>query len=232
MKYLGTFSMLIFSLCGCTIGPKYKSPELTYSDAWHSQEEEVPEISFEGPITTCWWQVFQDELLTKYIEKAASSNHTVLMAEANIQKARSIKKVSVSQFFPQLGLDFYGSKTYFSKNGPVFSGPSLAGGVSQTTGLPFQLQIPQIQPLYNALLDVSWELDLFGRIRNEVKNRSAMIESAEEEKKGVLLSIFAEIAMNYMELRATQQRGVLVEQNIRFLEDLQQIFQENLFAVQ
>jgi NodT family efflux transporter outer membrane factor (OMF) lipoprotein len=225
---MGIISLLGFMAASCTVGPKYKPPELTYSDEWHTQESSSVDISLQDSITTRWWEVFQDELLTKYIEKAASCNHTVLMAEANIQQARALKKVSVSQFFPQLGLDFAGSKTYFSKNGPVFSGPSLVGGVSSVTGLPFQLQIPQVQPLYNALIDVSWEIDLFGRIRNEVKARTAMIGSAEEAKKGVLLSVFSEIAMNYMQLRATQQQGVLVEQNIELLEAIEKISQENV----
>ena len=228
MRYIGIVSLLAVVTTSCTVGPKYKPPELTYSDEWHGQEAESVDLSLQESITTRWWEVFHDELLTKYIEKAAACNHTVLMAEANIQQARALKKVAVSQYLPQLGLDFNGSKTYFSKNGPVFSGPSLVGGVSSITGLPFQLQIPQIQPLYNALIDVSWEIDLFGRTRNEVKARTAMIGSAEEERKGVLLSVFAEIAMNYMQLRATQQQGVLIEANIDLLEDIQKIIQENV----
>jgi outer membrane protein, multidrug efflux system len=228
MRPIGIVSLLGVMLAGCTMGPKYKTPEITYSDEWHGEEDMTMSTFSKDPIATCWWEVFQDELLTKYIEKAAADNHTLLMAEANIQKARALKKIAASQFFPQLLLDFNGSKTYFSKNGPVFSGPSLAEGVSQMTGLPFQLQIPQIQPLYNALIDASWQLDLFGQIRNAVKVKSALIESAEETKKGVMLSIFAEIAMNYMQLRAVQQKGVLIEKNIHLLEEIQEITQKNM----
>ncbi len=92
------------------------------------------------------------------------------MAETNIKQARALKLVAASQLFPHLSLDLAGSKTYFSSNGPILSGPSLAQGLSP-------------------------------------------------EKNNVLISIFAEIAMNYMELRSTQQIGKLIEHNIRLYEE-------------
>lgn len=214
------FSYIFSFLClaGCAVGPKYKQPEITFSDEWN-----VKDLSQEGflstEISSKWWEIFQDDLLTKYIEKAALSNYSVLIAEENIKQARSLKKIATSQLFPQLLLDFNGSKTYFSKNGPVIAGPSVSEGVNTNTGIPFQFQIPQIQSLYNALIDASWEIDIFGRVRNQMKAADALIGGAEEQRKNTLISIFGEIASNYMELRCSQQMGKLQEETIHLLEE-------------
>ncbi len=211
---------LISFLCftGCAVGPRYKQPEITFSDEWNLQD--LPKEGFLcTEISTKWWEVFNEDLLTKYIEKAAISNYSVLVAEENIKQARALKKIATSQLFPQLLLDFDGSKTYFSKNGPIIAGPSLSQGVNSNTGLPFQFQLPQVQSLYNALIDVGWEIDIFGKVRKGIEMSDAIIGGVEQERNKVLLSIFAEIAMNYMELRCSQEMGVLLEKNIRLLED-------------
>ena len=143
------FSLLFcFCLMGCSVGPKYKAPEITLSDTWSIPEASEDDLFASVDITTCWWELFEDPLLTKYIEKAAVSNLNVLVAESSILQVRALKMMARSQLFPQLLLDFDASKTYFSKNGPIFAGPSFAQGVSGITGLPFQIQIPQIQSLY------------------------------------------------------------------------------------
>ncbi len=218
MKQRGILGVICVCLVGCSVGPKYKPPEISLSDQWTLLDIEKSDFC-RVEASTSWWEVFKEELLTKYIEKAAVCNHSVLIAEANIKQARALKKVTASQLFPQLLLDFDGSKTYFSKNGPVLAGPSLVQGVSAITGLPFQLQFPQMQSLYNVLVDVGWEIDLFGKVRKEIEIKEALIGSSEDERNKVLISVFAEIAINYMELRSAQQMGKLLEHTIRLFEE-------------
>ncbi len=218
MKRNKIFGVLLLSLTGCAVGPKYNPPEITLSDEWSLNDLYKTDF-LQADVSVRWWEIFQEELLTKYIEKAASHNYTVLIAEQNIIQARALKTITASQLFPQLSADFDGSKTYFSKNGPIFAGPSLVQGVSGMTGLPFQIQIPQIQSLYDALIDMRWEVDIFGRIRKGVEARLAEVQKAADDKNNVLISVFAEIALNYMELRTAQQIGKLFEHNIRLLEE-------------
>ncbi len=212
------YGVLILSLAGCAVGPKYNPPEISLCDEW--TVEDLCKTSFvEAEVNPRWWEVFNDPLLTQCIEKAAAHNYNVLIAEENIRQARAIKMIATSQLFPQLLLDFNGSKTYFSKNGPVFSGPSLAEGVNTNTGLPFTLQIPQMQSLYNALIDANWEIDIFGKVRNQITAKKALVSKAEDDRNNILISIFAEIAINYMQLRRSQQIGKLLEKNIRLFEE-------------
>lgn len=198
------------------MGPNYKAPEKEICETWASDG-----VSTEA-VTVAWWEQFEDPLLSKYMRTAQECNHDVLTATSNILQARALRQIVASSFFPQLSADVSAIKTYFSKNGPVFAiGPSVGsvpGTVSSTTGLPFSLQIPQIQNLYNALIDASWEVDIFGKTRRAVEAANAEIGSAIESRNDTLISVLAEIGSNYMELRSSQAQEKLVIENIALLE--------------
>lgn len=223
MKKKGIFLPLttLIILGGCSVGPDYKAPENTVSNTWASSSY-AEAISSDTPIVQ-WWKVFNDPLLDKYITLATQYNKDVLTASSNILQARALRQIASSSFFPQLGADVNATKTYFSKNGPVFAiGPStgsIPGTVSTSSGLPFDLQIPQTQSLYNALLDASWEIDIFGKTRRTVEAANALIGQSIEERNATLISIMAEIATNYMELRSSQKLAKLIQENIALLEE-------------
>jgi outer membrane protein, multidrug efflux system len=197
------------------VGPNYRSPENSVADEWQG---EASVFSHEAPMER-WWEIFGDVLLSTYMERAALYNRDLLAAEAAILQARALRQVAASSLFPQLVANVNATKTYFSKNGPVFAGSSLTEGPSSTTGLPFQIQVPQVQNLYNVLFDASWEIDLFGKTRRTVEAAEAHIGAAIEHKNDTMISIFAEIARNYLEIRATQKRMWLIEEEIELLEE-------------
>lgn len=220
-------ALIFLFFSSCMLGPNYQSPEITVSDTWNAEND----IEKLDPISN-WWEIFGDDLLNKYIDWASSCNYDIQLAESNILKARALRQIAASQLFPQIGADLNGTKTYFSKNGPVFSIGQATGDPEDTTspvtGLPFTLQIPQIQNLYNALFDASWELDLFGKTRRSVEAAVAELESLIEEKNDVLLSIRAEVARNYIDLRQFQKRAKLLERNISLFESQLKIIQASL----
>lgn len=207
---------LVMILAGCAVGPNYQPPENTISDTWAAEN-----VASDPPVTE-WWTLFGDELLNKYILRAAEYNNDVLTAESNILQARALRQIAASSFFPRLGADVNATKTYFSKNGPIFaSSPSsgvLPGTLSPTTGLTIFPQTPQTQSLYNALFDASWEIDLFGKTRRTVEVTEAIIGRTIEQRNDTLISVMAEIARNYIELRSSQKRSQLIEENIHLLE--------------
>jgi NodT family efflux transporter outer membrane factor (OMF) lipoprotein len=206
-----------FFLGGCAVGPNYQPPETSISDTWNADAT----VSTEPPVDK-WWETFHDNLLNRYIDLASEHNYDLQVAEANILKAKALRQMIASKLFPQVSADINGVKTYFSKNGPVFEIGQAAGNPtdvsSVTTGLPFVLQIPQIQNLFNALLDASWELDLFGKTRRSVEAAQAEYESLIDRRNGVLLSTQAEVARNYIDLRASQRREQLVQKQIELSE--------------
>lgn len=210
-------SLLLLLLSGCAVGPNYQRPDTVVSDTWSADATLETALPLD-----CWWEEFHEELLTKYITLAEQHNYDLKSAEAHILEARALKQIAASKLFPQIGFDLNGTKTYFSKNGPVFEIGQASGNVPDTTstntGLPFVLQIPQIQNLFNALFDASWELDFFGKTRRGLEAATAVYESLIEQKNSVLLSIRAEIARNYFDLRGAQEKERLLQKNIELSE--------------
>lgn len=204
---------LLVVLCSCSVGPNYKTPEDTISNAWASSPVDSDAIK------TAWWEAFGDELLIKYIKLAAEYNNDLLAATSNIYQARAMRMIVASAFFPKIGADINATRTYFSKNGPVFAGSDILGVDSNPSTLPFNLQAPQLQSLFNAVLDAKWEIDVWGKTRRAVEAASAYIGQAIEERNDVLLSIMAEIANNYIELRGYQREGKLISDYIALIEE-------------
>ena len=224
--------ILSFCIClllyGCLLGPNYRPPENGVWDGWSTEPPEDPCICLYDDPPVAWWLQFNDPLLNQYIHAAAWHNNDVLIAEANILQARAMRMVTASALFPQINGDLNVTRTYFSKNGPVFA--IGLGSTNTNTGIPFQIQIPQIQSLYNALIDVSWEIDIFGKTARAVEAADAQIGSAIEHRNDVLISVLAEVARNYVELRSNQRRGELIEENIQLLEKNTYIIQRRLAA--
>ncbi len=212
--FLKHYKLFIFVLilAGCSVGPNYKTPENAIASTWAEKVEDT-----DAPLIK-WWEVFGDDLLNKYIKTAAEFNNDVLTATSNIMQARAMRQIVASAFFPQIGADVNATRTYFSKNGPVFAGNDIAGVDSTPSTLPIFLQAPQLQNLYNAVIDASWEIDIWGKTRRQVESATAYIGEKIEERNAVLLSVMAEIANNYIELRASQKESKLIEQNIQLLE--------------
>lgn len=229
-------SVLLMTLSGCMVGPDYKQPEDVIPDSWKTEEDTL--FTNQPPIAD-WWKLFQDPLLDKYIEMTAFSNYDLMALEANVVQARAMRLIAAAPLFPQLIGDFNATHSYFSKNGPVFAiglgsgsttggggsttsgtvGPITSGASSSLTGLPFALQVPQTQNLFNLLLDAAWEIDLFGKTRRNVQAAEAAIGQTIAERDDLFVTILAEVASNYMEIRSYQKQATLVEENIRYLEE-------------
>ncbi len=209
MKRLISFA-IILSLTGCMVGPNYQTPEICLVDQW-STPTDANDLT---PLTE-WWTVFNDPLLNKYIQSAAVANKNVLVAEANILQARALRQVSVAALYPHIGADLNAAEFKFSRNGLIFG---------QTPDGPN----PEARSLYNVLFDAVWELDLFGKNRRSIEAANATIESNIEERNNVLLSVMAEMARTYIEVRSYQKKKELTEANIAVLEQQLAIVRKQL----
>ena len=238
---LSLFFTLFFN--GCMVGPNYKPPINTIPDEWVETPSEDILVTNDEPYDA-WWYLFEDCLLDKYVEMAILYNNTLKTAEANILQARALRVTSAANLFPQIALDANATRTYFSKNGPLFVLSSPAGttgpvdvdpthptrplGTSGPIGTTFLSQIPQIQNLFNFLFDTIWEIDLFGRTRRGMEAADANIGSVIEQRNDILISVLAETARSYIEIRSFQQRERLTQQNIDLLEKYVNITQKRL----
>ena len=209
------------------VGPNYQAPENNVADQWSTVE--TGEISKEEPLIA-WWRVFNDPLLDKYIELAVDHNNTILAAEDNILQARALRQVAASSLFPQVNGYLDGDRMHFSKNGLFFGNPVTTAAPPAAAAAAAGAATSPFKPttsVFTALFDASWELDLFGKTRRSVQAADANIGLAIEKKRDALISVMAEIARNYIEIRSTQRNTALVEENIELLERNAEIVRQN-----
>jgi len=162
--------------------------------------------STEQPPNTDWWNSFHDEELTRLIHRAVANNLDLQLAAARVDEARAARGVAKSAFYPSVGLTT--SAERLRERVPVFN-----PGTNTAAFHPVELNNFQVG------FDSAWEIDVFGRIRNEVKAASANVRSAEENRRDVLLALLGEVASSYADLRGFQLRLEIAENNIQTQED-------------
>jgi NodT family efflux transporter outer membrane factor (OMF) lipoprotein len=143
-----------------------------------------------------WWTTFGDETLTALVEKAANSNLDLKQAEARILQARASRRIVTAGLWPSV--EATGSFTRSR------SGGTTVGGSAGTT-----------RNLYQAGLDAAWELDIFGGVRRDVEAANADVLAAVEDRGDVLVTLTAEVALNYIDLRGFQQQIVIAQNNLK-----------------
>lgn len=184
------------ALPACAVGPDYEPPKLSYADQYAAEFESV---ASGDTITAEWWRVFDDPALDDLIARAASDNLDLAVAEARLREARALRGAAVGEFFPDVSAGASVTETELSRNGQLLS--------FAPPGVDDRLT------LYDSGFDAFWELDVFGGKRRGLEAATADLQSAEEERRATMLSVMAEVARNYAELRGAQRRLAITERN-------------------
>lgn len=190
---------VLLATAGCAVGPDYRLPETDVDAAWLVE----PQARSEATIPDAWWLTLGDELLSQLLSDAGGNNRDIGVAIARVDEARTLRSAARSAFWPQLVAN--GSYTQFEQS---IESPG-AGGTLIDAGL-----IPRDVDFYNTAFDASWELDLFGGNRRRQEAASAGLGSAVANRQAVTLSVLAETASAYFELRGAHERFVIAEGNI------------------
>lgn len=212
---------LVGALCGCAVGPNYSPPKPDVPAAWrgaappHAPPSAVAQRNIEDGD---WWKSFGDPELTSLIDRALKANLAARQAVLRIEEARAERRVLAAAAWPSLDATASDTETRISERTATasllsaFSGAGTSpggapGGVS--SALP-GLQNPFSQYQYG--LTGSWEIDLFGRIRRQVEAADANTAAAVEDSRAVDVSLMAEVAAAYVDLRAAQQQRAIAEE--------------------
>lgn len=207
--------IVLLALGGCTVGPNYEKPDLQLPDAFAAAQEEpstrpaTQVVSTTQPavgVAGAWWQAFGDPELNALIEQAAQANLDLRAAEARVREARAARGVVSAGWWPEVNGGASYSRSKGSENlGPAgFAvGPGGAGGFGEEADL------------FDARFDAFWELDVFGRTRRSVEAADADIAATLADRQDVLLSLLAEVARNYIELRGFQRQVAIAEYNLK-----------------
>lgn len=186
-------------LAGCAVGPDYHEPAIRTPQAWigavtqDSLPAPVPLKSVPTPspaVLTTWWTAFKDPTLDGLVTAAVAENLDLKLAESRIRQARAQRDVVTGALWPNA--DAFGEYRRSRSSG---SGKGEAG-------------------LYQTGVDASWELDIFGGTRRAVEATDADIAAGIEDLRDVLVTLVAEVALNYIGLRGLQQEIGIATENL------------------
>jgi outer membrane protein, multidrug efflux system len=191
----------LFMAAGCSVGPNFKKPEIVVPDRWVA--EPAPEAAAPPEMDLArWWNFFDDPTLTSLVERAITGNLDIKLAEARIRQARAARGLVASGMGPVL--DATGSYRRSQSSGsPAPGGDDIEGPLTN---------------LYQAGFDASWELDIFGGVRRGIEAANADLRSSVETRRDVLVTLSAEVALTYLDLRSFQQRIAVARQNLKAQE--------------
>lgn len=178
---------------GCVVGPDYKEPDITTEQSYSIDDTDnfsaaAPEIN--------WWHILQDDVLDQLILQAVENNHDLRIARANIKTARAL-----------LG------ETEFDKYPTVTSSASVTREESSEATTGSFAGVDRNRTFYDAALDATWELDFFGRVKRSIEALTADYEAAIAEQRNIYVTVTAEVARTYIELRGTQYRLKVAREN-------------------
>ncbi|MFA6561145.1 MAG: multidrug efflux RND transporter permease subunit [Verrucomicrobiia bacterium] len=181
-------------LTGCAVGPNFQQPETNTGSAFGNATQ--PNIAT-NQTAVIWWRGFNDAKLNALIDQALTANHDLRIATARVREARALRTHVLFDFAPT-----------------VQSDASYTRSVSSKDSINMPLSRDQREhALYNGGFDATWELDIFGRVRRSVEAATAEVSLAEATRRDVLVTLTAELARNYFELRGTQHQLSVFRRN-------------------
>jgi multidrug efflux system outer membrane protein len=170
---------LSLGLSGCLLGPDYQRPKIETPAAFRFAQSDAANLA-----NSAWWEQFHDPVLNQLISVALQENKDVRIAAARVDEFRGQFETTRSQLFPQVSAGASAERDRVSQVGPQ--------------------SVPGANPIikqYQVNASVSWELDLFGRLRRQTEAASASLLASEEGRRATILSLVASVASSYINLR-------------------------------
>jgi outer membrane protein, multidrug efflux system len=180
----------MLALAACTVvGPSYQPPQPEMPARWNEIADQIAPSA--NPEMRAWWTLFRDPLLDSLVSRAVASNQDLRRAESRIREARAQRVISSAT--GSVNTSASSTRSRHSDN------------TSSSAGTDNLFQIG---------FDAKWELDFFGGVRRAVEAADASLAATQEDLRDVLVSLEAEVARNYIELRGIQRRLITARGNI------------------
>jgi NodT family efflux transporter outer membrane factor (OMF) lipoprotein len=177
MKKIFVLTIVLAVLIGCSVGPDYRRPDVTVPanfkelKGWREAQPRDQEIR------TKWWETFGDSILNSLEEQVNVSNQSVALAESQYRQAQAQVQLARANYFPTLSA------------GASYTGSAQAGDAYNTVNQ------------HQVALNASWELDVWGKVRRQVEAGTAAAEASFADLQAMRLSMQAQLALNYFQLR-------------------------------
>jgi multidrug efflux system outer membrane protein len=195
-------------LGACAVGPDYKRPEMRTPDQYRFIEVPV-EVPPEGPAAAAsladepFWAVFGDTALLDLIHEAIENNLDLKTAAARVEESRAIAGVAKSFLFPELNV----------------TGAYGAQQTSRTAEPPQDVNGDRTFHNWNAGFTLSWEIDIFGRVRRQNEAAFARYLATEQGRRGVLITLVGDVASDYFLLRQLDRQLEIANDTLRLNDE-------------
>jgi NodT family efflux transporter outer membrane factor (OMF) lipoprotein len=191
---------LILAVAGCAVGPDYRKPTADVPPAWQTDAPWHEAAPSDGALKGDWWRLFQDDTLNPLVDRALLGNQNLRVAAARLEQAREQVTVARSGLFPWVGLSAQASRGKISANRPFVSTSQQNYSLSENE---FELGP-----------SVSYEVDLFGRVRREVEGARASAQQAEADFENTRLVLMAQLVTDYFSLRELDAEIAVVRNSL------------------
>ena len=209
MRFLiGLFVVLTISGC-FAVGPDYKAPDIAAPAEWRQLlRAGLNATEPEAQALATWWTTLNDADLSDLIERAAAGNLDLKIAQARVREARARRGIARAGLFPTL--DLGASATVSRGSEDIGSGAR--------------------RELYRTGFDASWEIDIFGGVRRSIEAAQGDLEANVADYRDVMVSLLAEVALNYVEARTLQMQLQVGEENLKAQAETLQLTEWRLAA--
>jgi len=202
-------------LAGCTtVGPDYELPETQMPDSWHVAA--VDGLDDGEADLQNWWRVFDDPLLDELVLRSAGGNLDLRGAMWRVEEARALRGVVAGAQNPQVDFSGDAARSQPSDNGSL-------GSVAPSGGF-------DAGNIFSAGFGAIWEIDVFGRIRRQVEAADAATQATVESYRDVLVSLYAETALAYVNVRTSQERLRIAHANVKGQQDTLKLTKDRFAA--
>jgi NodT family efflux transporter outer membrane factor (OMF) lipoprotein len=181
----------------CTVGPNYVRPKVETPVAYKELDGWKTAQPQDGAIRGNWWELYNDAQLNDLTSQIEISNQSLAAAQAQFRQARAMVQVARAAYFPTVTAGVAASRYRNSGNVPTNT-PAFIGPWSN----------------FQATGDLSWEIDVWGRVRRNVESSQATAQASAAEVASVRLSMQAELAMDYFQLRGLDAQSKLLGETI------------------
>lgn len=195
-KYLFYMIFLASALAGCSLGPDYVRPAAELPEAWRDAPAQGKPIAIER-----WWTVYGDTTLDRLVEEALTGNQDLALATARLDEARALARVADAELLPSVDAAFQRDRSRRSD--------------STATRFPGALENNN----YRAQLNVSYELDLWGRLRGTAKAAQAELLATAAARETVRLALTAGVAQSYYALLALDAQVAATRRSLALRQD-------------
>ncbi len=219
---LAVCGFLLLAVSGCMVGPDYQAPPPEAPAAWAgvtaAPAPRPPAVATAQPAELAqWWKRFHDPTLTQLVEDALRTNLNLQLAVATLRQARAARCIAVGGLWPEVTAT--GEYLRESTSGATSPSKGKAVTVASTA-----------QNLYQAGFDAAWEIDIFGGLRRNVESANATVEAAIAGISNVQVTIAAEVALDYVQLRGYQQQIAIARKNLQAMQNTALITRQKLGA--